>query len=361
MARLHQRWSHRGRTTETKNGKSWSKSKDKKKNSNEKKEEDSPPTDDGDQSHHDEESISDEEKPKSRRKIFTIRATPSHAPSTTAKPEDDLCQSLNQKSMQTIESLTSTDNTLMEVDGAPPRISCSVGKLNASDARHILDSKRKDPFHRQVELKREMWSNNQSDGIETTDLRVKLNSKIPDLREKLKRCKTDRSKAEPEPIVLYQRKTQDLRMCLDSLRAEQITRSEKEHQEKFQRLNGGSSHDHIQALKLLLMLFLGSRRSLGPEGVETRTQVLSLALIQDDRLWLHFGAVGLASFEFFAKIQDLRGELNSEISRLDTIRLIDVSSVGSIELSYVATDPRQCAIDFHKRAVGGSEAFDRLH
>ncbi|KAG2283259.1 hypothetical protein Bca52824_054479 [Brassica carinata] len=198
------------RTTETKSGKSWSKSKDKKKNSNEKKEEDSPPADDGDQSHHDEESISDEEKPKSRRKIFTIRATPSHAPSTTAKPEDDLRQSLNQKSMQTIESLTSIDNTLMEVDGAPPRISCSVGKLNASDARHILDSKRKDPFHRQVELKREMWSNNQSDGIETTDLRVKLNSKIPDLREKLKRCKTDRSKAEPEPIVPYQRKTQDL-------------------------------------------------------------------------------------------------------------------------------------------------------
>uniref|UniRef100_A0A0D3AV42 Uncharacterized protein n=1 Tax=Brassica oleracea var. oleracea TaxID=109376 RepID=A0A0D3AV42_BRAOL len=85
---------------------------------------------------------------------------------------------------------------------------------------------------------------------------------------------------------------------------------------------GGSSHDHIQALKLHLMLFLGSRRSLGPEGVETRMQVLSLALIQDDRLWLRFGTVGLASFEIFAKIQDLRGELNSKISRLDTIRLI---------------------------------------
>uniref|UniRef100_A0A0D3AV43 Uncharacterized protein n=1 Tax=Brassica oleracea var. oleracea TaxID=109376 RepID=A0A0D3AV43_BRAOL len=56
-----------------------------------------------------------------------------------------------------------------------------------------------------------MWSNNQSDGIETTDLRVKLNSKIPDLREKLKRCKTDRSKAEPETFVPHQRKTQDLR------------------------------------------------------------------------------------------------------------------------------------------------------
>ena len=70
------------------------------------------------------------------------------------------------------------------------------------------------------------------------------------------------------------------------------------------------------------MLFLGSRHSLGPEGVETRTQVLSLALIRDDRLWLRFGTVGLASFEFFAKIRDLRVELNSEISRLDTIRLI---------------------------------------
>ena len=65
----------------TKNGKSWSKSKDKKKKSNEKKEEDSPSADDGDQSHHDEESTSDKEKQKARRKIFTIRATPSPAPS----------------------------------------------------------------------------------------------------------------------------------------------------------------------------------------------------------------------------------------------------------------------------------------
>ena len=86
-------------------------------------------------------------------------------------------------------------------------------------------------------------------------------------------------------------------------------------------LPGGSSHDHVQALKLLLILFLGSCSSLGPEGIETRTQVLSLALIRDDRLWLCFGTVGLASFEFFAKIRDLRVELNSEISCLDTIRL----------------------------------------
>ncbi|WZZ35793.1 hypothetical protein YC2023_019194 [Brassica napus] len=238
----------------TKNGKSWSKSKDKKKNSNEKEEEDSPPADDGDQSHHDEESTSDEEKSKSRQKIFTIRATPSPAPSTTGKPEDDLRQSLNQKSVQTIESLTSTDSTLMEVDGAPLRISCYVGKLNASDARHILDAKRKDPFHRQYELKWELWSNNQSDGIETTDLRVKLTSKILDLRKKLKQCKTDRSKVEPKPIVLYQRKTQDLRTRLDSLRANRTTRSEKEHQEQFQRLNvimGGSppGNDFVRSVK----------------------------------------------------------------------------------------------------------------
>ncbi|KAF3527790.1 hypothetical protein DY000_02040306 [Brassica cretica] len=58
----------------TKNSKSWSKSKDKKKKSNEEKKEDSPPADDGNQSHHEEESTSDKEKPKSRRKIFTIRA-----------------------------------------------------------------------------------------------------------------------------------------------------------------------------------------------------------------------------------------------------------------------------------------------
>ncbi|KAF3537715.1 hypothetical protein F2Q69_00022608 [Brassica cretica] len=213
----------------TKNGKSWSKSKDKKKKSIEKKEEDSPPAYDGDQSHHEEESTSDKEKPKARRKIFTIRATPSPAPSTTAKPEDDLSQSLNQKSGQTIESLTPTNGTLMEVDGAPPRTSCSVGKLNASDARHILEAKRKDPLHRQDELKQELWSNNQSDGIETTDLRVKFNSKIPDLREKYKRCKTDHSKAEPELISPYQRKTQDLRTRLNSLRAERTARPEKEH------------------------------------------------------------------------------------------------------------------------------------
>lgn len=74
----------------------------------------------------------------------------------------------------------------MEVDGAPPRISRYVGKLNAYDARHILNAKRKDPFYRQDELKQELWSNSQSDGIETTDLRIKLNSKISDLRKKLK-------------------------------------------------------------------------------------------------------------------------------------------------------------------------------
>ena len=133
MARLHQQRSHLGQTTETKttkNSKSWSKSKDKKKKSNEEKEEDSPPADDGDQSHHDEESTSNEEKPKAQRKIFTIRTTPS----TTAKPEDNLRQSLNQKSGKTIESLTTTDNPLMEIDGAPLMISRSIRKLNVSDA-----------------------------------------------------------------------------------------------------------------------------------------------------------------------------------------------------------------------------------
>ncbi|KAG5375909.1 hypothetical protein IGI04_040505 [Brassica rapa subsp. trilocularis] len=194
----------------TKNSKSWSKSKDKKKKSNEKKEEDSPPTDDGDRSHHDEESTSDEEKPKARRKIFTIRATPS----TTALPEDDLRHSLNQKSGKMVESPTLI--TPMEIDDAPPRISRSVRKLNVSDARHVLDAKRKDPLHRQDKLKREMLSNDQYDCVEMTDLRIKLNSKIPDLREKLKRCKIDRSKAEPEPIVPYQRKTQDLRASRSS-------------------------------------------------------------------------------------------------------------------------------------------------
>ncbi|KAF2599566.1 hypothetical protein F2Q68_00010999 [Brassica cretica] len=212
----------------TKNSKSWSKSKDKKKKSNEKREEDSPPTDDGDQSHHDEESPSDEEKPKARRTIFTIRTTPS----ATANPEDDLRQSLNQKIGKTIESFTPTDisaqtigssGTLMEIDGAPPRISHSIRKLNVSDARHVIDAKRKDPLHRQDELEREQLSNSQPDYLEATDLRIKLNSKIPDLREKLKRCKTDRSKTEPEPIAPYQRKTQDLRTRLNSLRAERTT------------------------------------------------------------------------------------------------------------------------------------------
>ena len=70
------------------------------------------------------------------------------------------------------------------------------------------------------------------------------------------------------------------------------------------------------------MLFLGSCRSLGSKGIETRTQVLSLALIRGDQLWFRFRMVGLASFVFFAKIWDLRVELNSEIGRLDTIRLI---------------------------------------
>ena len=192
------------------------------------------------------------------------------------KPEDDLRQSLNQKSVQTIESLTSTDSTLMDVDGAPPRISCYIGKLNASDARHILDAKRKDPFHRQYELKWELWSNNQSDGIETTDLRVKLTSKILDLCENLKRCKTDRSQAEPKPIVLYQRKTQDLRTCLDSLRAERTTRSEKEHQAQFQRLNvimGGSLLETISSD--LLKLSAGRQSQLSPRPPSQRLDLKS--------------------------------------------------------------------------------------
>ncbi|KAF3538875.1 hypothetical protein F2Q69_00024068 [Brassica cretica] len=216
----------------TKNSKIWSKSKDKKKKSNEKREEDSPPTDDGDQSHHDEESPSDEEKPKSRRKIFTIRTTPS----ATANSEDDLRQSLNQKIGKTIESFTPTDisvrrigssGTLMKIDGAPPRISHSIRKLNVSDARHVIDAKRKDPLHRQDELEWEQLSNSQPDYIEATYLRIKLNSKIPDLREKLKRCKTDRSKTVPEPITPYQRKTQDLRITLGSRAVGEIPSSSK--------------------------------------------------------------------------------------------------------------------------------------
>ncbi|KAF3527789.1 hypothetical protein DY000_02040307 [Brassica cretica] len=73
---------------------------------------------------------------------------------------------------------------------------------------------------------------------------------------------------------------------------------------------------------MLLMLFLGSCRSLGPKGIEMRTQVLSLSLIWDDLHWLRFGTAGLASFEIFAKVWDLRVELSSEISCLDTIGLI---------------------------------------
>ena len=132
----------------------------------------------------------------------------------------------------------------METDSAPPRISHFIRKLNVSDARHVINAKRKDPLHRQDELERELLSNSQPDCIEATDLRIKLNSKIPDLRKKLKRCKTDHSEAEPEPIAPYQRKTQDLRTRLNSLRAERTTRPpEEEHQEQFQRLNvimGGS-------------------------------------------------------------------------------------------------------------------------
>ncbi|KAF2599572.1 hypothetical protein F2Q68_00010997 [Brassica cretica] len=66
----------------------------------------------------------------------------------------------------------------MEIDGAPPRISHSIRKLNVSEARHVIDAKRKDPLHRQDELEREQLSNSQPDYIEATDLRIKLNSKI---------------------------------------------------------------------------------------------------------------------------------------------------------------------------------------
>ncbi|KAG2307120.1 hypothetical protein Bca4012_083908 [Brassica carinata] len=88
---------------------------------------------------------------------------------------------------------------------------------------------------------------------------------------------------------------------------------------------------------LLMSAFL-LRRSLGSERIEHCTQVWGLALIRNDRLWFSYGTVGLALFE-----------------------LLDVSSVEIIELSYRATDPGWCTIDFHMCADGGSEAFARLY
>ncbi|KAJ4866370.1 Uncharacterized protein Rs2_52104 [Raphanus sativus] len=86
----------------------------------------------------------------------------------------------------------------MEIDAEEKRGDDSARKLNASDARHVLNSKRKEHLFRQDKLKR---SSGQFDEGETIDLRAKLNSKFSDLREKLKRNKTDRSTAEPEPVI----------------------------------------------------------------------------------------------------------------------------------------------------------------
>ncbi|KAL0796519.1 hypothetical protein Bca101_067896 [Brassica carinata] len=87
------------------------------------------------------------------------------------------CESLNRQSVPPIESVTSTDSTQMEVDDAPARISRPIGKLNASDARNVLDAKRKETSLRQDELQWELWSSSHPDKAETTDLRAHLHSK----------------------------------------------------------------------------------------------------------------------------------------------------------------------------------------
>lgn len=91
--------------------------------------------------------------------------------------------------------------------------------LNASNARHVLEAKRKNSH------------NNGPDGVKATDLRIKLNAKVPDLREKIKRHKADHSDAPSEKTVPYQRQTPDLRARLNRIKAERSTRSDEERLE----------------------------------------------------------------------------------------------------------------------------------
>ncbi|KAL0724126.1 hypothetical protein Bca4012_038725 [Brassica carinata] len=127
----------------------------------------------------------------------------------------------------------------MKVDGAPVGIGRPVRRLNDSDAQHILDAKRKESSHPQNELQWELRSDGQSDEMETTDLQDELNKKIPNLRAKLKRRKTNSPVDKLEPIILYQRKNPDLRTRLNFLRAERTARP-KEQPQRLNVILGGS-------------------------------------------------------------------------------------------------------------------------
>ncbi|KAL0890086.1 hypothetical protein Bca101_014069 [Brassica carinata] len=89
------------------------------------------------------------------------------------------------------------------------------------------------------ELQWELRSDGQSDEMETTDLQDELNKKIPNLRAKLKRRKTNSPVDKLEPIILYQRKNPDLRTRLNFLRAERTARP-KEQPQRLNVILGGS-------------------------------------------------------------------------------------------------------------------------
>ncbi|KAL0654785.1 hypothetical protein Bca4012_075369 [Brassica carinata] len=219
----------------TKNNKSWSKSKDKKKKSQIKRTVDSHEEDNTDRQ--DDDSTSDEEKPKSRRKIFTIRTASSPVTAVTGLPKEDLRESLNHKMMKTTGSPTFPAFPWAMTDDKETRT------LNASDDRHMLEAKRKNSH------------SDGPDGVEATDLHIKLNAKVPDLREKLKRHKANHPDAPSEQAVPYQRQTLDLRTKINHIKAERSTRSDEERLERPLHLNvimGGVGEKY--SMKRLLQL-----------------------------------------------------------------------------------------------------------
>ena len=105
-----------------------------------------------------------------------------------------------------------------------------------------------------LEAKRKNAHNDGPDEVKATDLRFKLNAKVPNLCEKLKRHKADHSVAPSEQTIPYQRHTPDLRARLNRTKAERWTRSDKERLERPLHLNvimGGSPpcDDSVQSVK----------------------------------------------------------------------------------------------------------------
>lgn len=104
--------------------------------------------------------------------------------------------------------------------------------LTASDARHELTAKRENRYSNQNPAQDSLTTGQTADGFcRAIDLRTKLNLRVPDIREKLKRRRPNQVDRE------------DLRTRLTRIRAERTNEQKESSAERLAHLNvimGGS-------------------------------------------------------------------------------------------------------------------------